>query len=133
VQRRPGVMMRSFVALACAAAAVVAVSGCSPGVDYPSIFPAMRDMPPPRPDTTMDAVQVQRATEELVTERNQLSAAAQGAGQGKTANPAAADAAKKPPATAAARPAPTTGQAVAGSAGAPGATGTQTAGAETKP
>lgn len=81
----------------------------------------------------MDADQVQRATEALITERNQLSAAAQGPGQGKTANPSAADAAKKPPATAAARPAPTTGQAVAGSAGAPGAAGTQTAGAETKP
>ncbi|HYA06497.1 MAG TPA: hypothetical protein VEF90_11440, partial [Xanthobacteraceae bacterium] len=87
MQRRPGVMMRSLTALACAAAAVVAVSGCSPGVDYPSIFPAVRDMPPPRPDTPMDADQVQRATEALITERNQLSAAAQGPGQGKTANP----------------------------------------------
>jgi len=109
------------------------MSGCSPGVDYPPIFPAVRDMPPPRADTTMDADQLQRATEALITERNQLSAAAQAAGQGKTANPQPADAAKKPPAPAAAKSAPTAGQAVAGSAGAPGAAGTQTAGAETKP
>jgi hypothetical protein len=52
------------------------VAGCSPGVDYPSIFPAVHDMPPPRSDATMDQIQVQKATEDLITERDHLNAAA---------------------------------------------------------
>ena len=59
------------------------MSGCSPGADYPSIFPAVHDMPPPRADTPLDADQVQQATETLITERNQLSAAAQASGQNR--------------------------------------------------
>ena len=113
------------------------MSGCSPGVDYPSIFPAVHDMPPPRADTTMNADQVQQATEALITERNHLSAGAQGTGQDKTAIPAAADAAKKPPAAAAAanKSPPAAAQTVSSSTNAQGAAaaGTQTAGAETKP
>ena len=104
--------------LAIIAPAASAVSGCSPGADYPSIFPAVHDMPPPRADTPMDANQVQQATEDLITDRNRLSAEAQGAGQ--SAN-AAAPAAKKPPAA----------DATSGTAGAAG-NATQTAGAETK-
>ena len=121
--------------MAIAAAAGLAMSGCSPGVDYPSIFPAVHDMPPPRADTTMDADQVQQATEALITERNHLSAEAQGTGHDKTASPAAADAAKKPPATAANKSPPTAAPKASGSTNAQGAAadGTQTAGAETKP
>jgi hypothetical protein len=107
-----------FAALAIVAPAAVAMSGCSPGADYPSIFPAVHDMPPPRADTPMDANQVQQATEDLITDRNRLSAEAQGADQ--SAN-AAAPAVKKPPAA-------------DGSGGMQGAggSGAQTAGAETK-
>jgi hypothetical protein len=54
------------------------VSACSPGADYPSIFPAVHDMPPPRADTPLDPVQVQQATEDLITERNHLNGEAQG-------------------------------------------------------
>ncbi len=72
----------------------LAMSGCSPGADYPSIFQAVHNTPPPGADTTLDADQVQQATETLITERNQLSAAAQASGQTKTpansSNPAAA-------------------------------------------
>ena len=85
------------------AAAGLLVSGCSPGADYPSIFPAVHDMPPPRADTPLDPVQVQQATEDLITERNHLNGEAQGAapkdsapagsappGKAKAANGAAA-------------------------------------------
>lgn len=42
-------------------------------------------MPPPRPDTPLDPVQVQQATEDLITARDHLSAEMQGGGgQGKT-------------------------------------------------
>jgi hypothetical protein len=71
------------------AAAALPVAGCSP-VSYPSMFPAVEQSPPPRSDTPMDANQVQRATEDLITDRNRLSAEAQGGGQ-----PAAAPAAAK--------------------------------------
>ncbi|MGA9428644.1 MAG: hypothetical protein WBV65_03835 [Xanthobacteraceae bacterium] len=75
--------------------AAVALSGCSPVADYPSLFPAVHDMPPPRTDTPMDANQVQQATEDLITDRNRLSAEAQGSAQ-SAAGPVAAT--KKPPA-----------------------------------
>ncbi len=85
-------------------AAGLLVSACSPGADYPSIFPAVHDMPPPRADTPLDPVQVQQATEDLITERNHLNGEAQGAAtkdsatgvtpppaKAKAANGAAAD------------------------------------------
>ena len=73
---------RGFVAAMLGAAACLAVSACSPGAgaDYPTLFPAVHDMPPPRADTTLSPVQVQQATEDLITERNHLSAEAQGSG-----------------------------------------------------
>jgi hypothetical protein len=109
------------IALALAVAFCVALSACSPGVDYPSLFPAVHDMPPPRTDATLDAQQVQQATEDLISDRNRLNSEAQSA-PGKAplnlvpkspTSPAAAKkaAAKSPP---------------------PAAAGTQTAGAETK-
>ena len=90
VQCRRGVTTRGLAALAIAAAACLLVSGCSPGADYPSIFPAVHDMPPPRADTPLDPDQVQQATEDLITERNHLSAEAQGAGQTQYAEAPAA-------------------------------------------
>jgi len=109
-----------------AAAACLLLAGCSPGLDYPSLFPAVHDMPPPRAETTMDPAQVQQATEDLITARNHLSAETQGAGQAKTpANDPNDVAARKKDAAAKAKPA-------AGAApAAPAAT--QTAGADTKP
>jgi len=77
------------MALAIVAGAVVAcmaVAGCSPGADYPTPFPAVHDMPPPRSDATLTPVQVQQATEDLITERNHLTSAAQSAGQKPTAS-----------------------------------------------
>jgi hypothetical protein len=109
------------IALAVAAAACLTLSACSPGADYPSLFPAIHDMPPPRADATLDAQQVQQATEDLISDRNRLNSEAQGGPAKaplnlapKSANSSAAAkkaAAKSPP---------------------PAAAGTQTAGAETK-
>ncbi len=94
------VTTRVFAVLAFVAAAAFAVSGCSPGSDYPSLFPAVHDAPPRRADTTMDANQVQQATEDLITDRNRLSAQSQGSGQ--SANAPSAPAAQKSPESAAA-------------------------------
>jgi len=94
------------------------MAGCSPGSDVPSIFPAVEATPPPRADTTMDPNQVQQATEALITDRNRLSAEAQGGGQSD--NVAASPAAAKPAAG-------------TGSGSAQGAAnGTETGGAESK-
>ncbi len=117
--------MRAFAVLALIAPAALAMSGCSPGSDYPSLFPAVHDMPPPRADTPMDANQVQQATEDLISDRNRLSAEAQGTGQ--SANGANAPAAKNPPAAGVQN-----AGGVAGTAPGMAADGTQTAGTETK-
>jgi hypothetical protein len=136
VHRGPSVATRVFVFAVAVLAAVAAVtmSGCSPGADYPSLFPAIHDMPPPRAETTMDADQVQQATEALITERNHLSADTQGAGQAKDATAPATNAANPPAkkvqsqSTAAGNKDSATSGAMQGSA----ASGTLTAGAETK-
>ena len=78
MHRRAIVATRAFAAAVLVAAIAVTVCGCSPGADYPSLFPAIHDMPPPRTETTMDADQVQQATEDLITERNHLNGEAQG-------------------------------------------------------
>jgi hypothetical protein len=90
VYRRCNVTTR-MLAAALIAAAALGVSGCSPGADYPSLFPAVHDMPPPRNDTTMNPLQVQQATEDLISERNHLSAGTQAPQPAsQTANPPAA-------------------------------------------
>ena len=132
MHRRDSVTRRVGFALAplAFAAACLALSGCSPGADYPSLFPAIHDMPPPRADAPLDPAQVQQATEDLITARNHLSAETQGAGQARPNAPAQTADKKKQPAAAppsAASPATASG-AKPGTAGA-----TQTAGAETKP
>jgi hypothetical protein len=102
VYRRCNVTTRKLSAALIAAATVLAVSGCSPGADYPSVFspardappfPAVHDMPPPRDDTTMNPLQVQQATEDLISERNRLSAGTQASQQpGQTGNAQAGNA-----------------------------------------
>ena len=117
----PGLASHSTaIARVGAVIACLAMSGCSPGADYPSIFPAVHDMPPPRAEAPLDAQQVQQATEDLISDRNRLNSEAQGAPGKASANPApkppnSATAAKKKPAS----PSPT-------------AASTQTAGTETK-
>lgn len=108
------------IVLVGAAIACFAMSGCSPGADYPSIFPAVHDMPPPRTEAPLDAKQVQQATEDLISDRNRLNSEAQGASGKALANPPpkppnSATAAKKTPASPV-----------------PAAPSTQTTGAETK-
>ena len=129
MHRRDGVRTRVGFVLAPLAFAVacLVLSGCSPGADYPSLFPAIHDMPPARGDAPLDPAQVQQATEDLITARDHLSAETQGAGQAKPAANAPSQAADKKKQPAAASPAAASG-AKQGTAGA-----TQTAGAETKP
>jgi len=75
------------------------LGACSPGADYPSLFPAVHDIPPPRSDQPLDRNQVQQATEDLISARDRLSAEAQGA-QGKNAGSSAKPAAKSSASTA---------------------------------
>jgi hypothetical protein len=140
--------------LALATLTCLLLAGCSPGADFPSLFPAVHDTPPPRTDPTMNSLELQKATEDLITERDRLNAQApqhapQNA-QGKNATNTAKDkvtgsvakatvpkgapqqAAAAPPATtASAQGAGVTGAGVTG-AGVTGA-GMQAAGADPKP
>ena len=109
------------IALALAVAACLTLSACSPGTDYPSLFPAVHDMPPPRADATLDAQQVQQATEDLISDRNRLNSEAQGAPAKAPLNLAP----KSPNSAAAAKKAKAKSPP-------PATPGTQTAGAETK-
>lgn len=83
-------LLASFAARCLASALMVVAAAmilctCSPGADYPTPFPAVNNMPPPRSDTPLDANQVQQATEDLISARDRLSAGAQGT-QGKNSN-----------------------------------------------
>ena len=82
----------SFLGLAAIACLVLAA--CSPGADYPSLFPSVHDIPPPRTDTPLDTNQVQQATEDLISARDHLSAESQGA-QAKNSTSSAVKAAGK--------------------------------------
>jgi hypothetical protein len=79
---------RAAAFLALAAIACLVLAACSPGTDYPSLFPAVHDIPPPRTDATLDSNQVQQATEDLISARDRLSAEAQSA-QSKNATSSA--------------------------------------------
>jgi hypothetical protein len=92
IPRMPASVARCRVAafLTLAAITCLVLGACSPGVDYPSLFPAVHEIPPPRADATLDSNQVQQATEDLISARDRLSAEAQGAqgnhgAQGKNA------------------------------------------------
>ena len=138
---RAPLSLRPF-GLALAAATCLLVAGCSPGVDYPSIFPAVHDMPPPRADAPMDQVQVQKATEDLISERNHLNAEAPpskpaaAAADQATGSTAKKPAHKAPAQQAAAAPPATTASAQGAGmlgAGITGAGPQGTAGADLKP
>lgn len=77
------------------------LSACSPGGNYPSLFPAVHDTPPPRSETPLDSVQVQQATEDLISARDRLSVEAQSGQKQNSARPATSSAtavaAKKQP------------------------------------
>jgi hypothetical protein len=88
----PDFAMRGGIALA--GACCLILSACSPGVDYPSLFPAIHDTPPPRSETPLDSVQVQQATEDLISARDRLSAEAQSSQNRKSAKPLARPSAK---------------------------------------
>src|SRR6516225_9150499 len=81
---------RAAAFIARATAACLVLAACSPGADYPSLFPSVHDVPPPRADTTLDSNQVQRATDDLISARDRLSAEAQDKNSAKpTGKPAA--------------------------------------------
>jgi hypothetical protein len=132
----------SLTGLALITATCLLVAGCSPGADYPSIFPAVHDMPPPRTDAPMDQVQVQKATEDLISQRDHLNAeappskpASGSAGQ-VTGSTAKKPAHKAPAQQASAAPPATTASAQGAGingAGIQGAGASGTAGAGLKP
>ena len=80
--------------LVVAAVTGLVLAACSPGADYPSLFPSVHDIPPPRTDTPLDSNQVQQATEDLISARDRLSAEAQDA-PGKTSTGSAVKSAAK--------------------------------------
>ena len=94
----PDFAMRGGIALA--GACCLILSACSPGANYPSLFPAIHDTPP-RSETPLDSVQVQQATEDLISARDRLSAEAQSSQSQNSARPSASSAtavaAKKQP------------------------------------
>jgi hypothetical protein len=76
----PDFAMRGGIAptlVAFLGACCLILSACSPVANYPSLFPAVHDTPPPRAETPLDSVQVQQATEDLISARDRLSAEAQ--------------------------------------------------------
>jgi len=76
----PDFAMRGGIAptlVAFLGACCLILSTCSPVANYPSLFPAIHDTPPPRAETPLDSVQVQQATEDLISARDRLSAEAQ--------------------------------------------------------
>ena len=83
----------AFVVLA--AVSCLVITACSPGADYPSLFPSVHDIPPARTDATLNSNQVQQATEDLISARDRLSSEAQGA-QGKNPTNSPTKAVAKP-------------------------------------
>jgi hypothetical protein len=75
--QRWGRVTRGLLAVVAMAAAGLALAACSPGVEYPSLFPAIHDTPPPRADAPLDSLEIQRATEDLINARDHLTAEAQ--------------------------------------------------------
>jgi hypothetical protein len=78
VDGRTSVTTLSLASLALAAATLL-VGGCSSSTD--PIFPAVHDMPAPRPEAPLTADQVKAATDDLITQREHLSTEVQTAAQ----------------------------------------------------
>jgi hypothetical protein len=90
-------------------------------------------MPPPRADTPLDSLEIQRATEDLITARDHLSAEAQSQAKTPTNSPANSSASAANPSPAKKPPAPQAqATAITGSTNG-AATYDPQAGAETKP
>ena len=129
---------RPLAFLMLAAVPCLVLAACSPGADYPSLFPSVHDIPPARTDTPLDSNQVQQATEDLISARDRLSSEAQGA-QGKNPTNSATKAVAKPsansPANSAAKSSakPAAGPAVAGTQPSAPVSAQQTLGTETEP
>jgi len=143
--RRPASLAprRASAFLALAAVACLMLGACSPGADYPSLFPSVHDVPPARTDTTLDSNQVQQATEDLISARDRLTAEAQsGHAKRSVSSPirAAGKSAANSPANSAGKSSakPATGSAakqpssLVSARQTPGTDGEQAAGPETK-
>jgi hypothetical protein len=76
--RRLSVTRLSLASMAVAAATLL-IGGCSSSTD--PIFPAVHDMPAPRPEAPLTADQVKAATDDLITQREHLSTEVQTASQ----------------------------------------------------
>jgi hypothetical protein len=77
--------------LALAAVTCLLLAGCSPGAEFPSLFPAVHDTPPPRAEAPMTPLELQKATEDLISERDRLNAQAPQNAPGKNATNTAKD------------------------------------------
>jgi type IV pilus biogenesis protein CpaD/CtpE len=124
VEGRTSVTRLLLASLALAAAAAVLVSGCS---STDAIFPAVHDMPAPRPDAPLTADEVKQATDSLITQRDNLTTEVQ--------TPAPPAAAAKTATAATSKAAPPRKRPFVPQAAPQNAAGasTQTAGAEAKP
>lgn len=80
-----------ILGLALATTTCLLLAGCSPGAEYPSLFPAVHDMPPPRSDQTINPLEVQKTTEDLISERDRLNAQAPQTAPGKSPTNTAKD------------------------------------------
>jgi hypothetical protein len=65
-------LMRSFSAMAAAISLLGLLGACSAGLESPSGFPAVHDMPAPRAEAPMTPEQVKQATDTLISERDRL-------------------------------------------------------------
>jgi len=74
--------------LALATVTCLLLAACSPGADFPALFPAAHDGPPPRTEPTMSPLELQKTTEDLISERDRLNAQAPQNAQGKNATTA---------------------------------------------
>jgi hypothetical protein len=96
-----GRVTRLALGTTAAAMAFLALSACSPEAG----FPAVHDMPAPRPEAPLTPDQVQQATDSLISKRNQLNAQtaapapAQNAGTSRKNPPPSAAQPKTPPTT----------------------------------
>ena len=115
-------LRRAAAFLALAAVACLVLAACSPGADYPSLFPSVHDIPPPRTDTPLDSNQVQQATEDLISVRDRLSAEAQDAHGKNSTNSAVKPAGKSPAKSPANSPANSADKSSAKAAAGPAAT-----------
>ena len=80
VPARLAILRAAPAGLALATMTCLLLAGCSPGAEYTtpatSLFPAIHDTPPPRSDQPMNSLELQKATEDLISDRDRLNAQA---------------------------------------------------------